>query len=399
MEIDERRPVVPITWEDNLRSLHCPAINHVNRRNLLNSVPTVRTRPLQGLEIQNCNVPTLPMTSEATLMQQVDDANAVLVAALLATPEATSRRRPASEGSNHEEKYRENSSESNKKGRNNMMSSTHLGKRKSDKVVNVLGKGNALWDSGSTYNVQQLAKNLPGKAIPADPDAYNIYTANGDRLAVSHYSIIDSIDESVVCNTDCRIISPVQLMRTGHSFVEEGTKIKITSKTGAVATVKLTDANEFVISKAEVDKLLVSHTDRLYSLTDDSSMDDEDDEVTSEVGELAEPVKDAEEEDVIREEDLDPAVMQRVDKSYSKQQRKRADKVNDLHMYAYMSNHTLTRALDTGCIAGTTLTGADVDTYEAIYGPCLHCIAGKITAPSYRKPSEAAPAVRAGQVL
>jgi hypothetical protein len=37
--------------------------------------------------------------------------------------------------------------------------------------------------------------------------------------------------------------------------------------------------------------------------------------------------------------------------------------------------------------------------YEAIYGPCIHCIAGKITAPSYRKPSEAAPAEKIKQVI
>jgi hypothetical protein len=32
-----------------------------------------------------------------------------------------------------------------------------------------------------------------------------------------------------------------------------------------------------------------------------------------------------------------------------------------------MSNHTLRRALDTGVIAGTSLTSADVDVYEDIY--------------------------------
>jgi hypothetical protein len=73
--------------------------------------------------------------------------------------------------------------------------------------------------------------------------------------------------------------------------------------------------------------------------------------------------------------------------------------VKHLHEFAHMSNHTLRRALDTGVIAGTSLTSADVDVYEDIYGPCWSCITGKLSAPSYRKASEAAPAVRTEQVL
>jgi hypothetical protein len=158
--------------------------------------------------------------------------------------------------------------------------------------------------------------------------------------------------------------------------VGKGTKIRITSKTGAVATVNLTDENEFVISKEEVDKLLVPRksTDKLYTLTDDTSADDEDSEAEPEVGHSVPMENVGEDEDMISEEDINPAVMQRANVSYTKQQKKRAEKVKDLHMYAHMSNHTLTRALNTGCIAGTTLTGADVDVYDDIYGPCLDCI-------------------------
>jgi hypothetical protein len=243
IRINERRPVEKISWIDTLRSeLYCPALHHVTTLNTLGSVPTVRARPLQGLEVHPMTGTGayIPLTTYAKLMEQVAELNALAAAARLSpalalaasTPDAVSRRRPASAGSQHEKKH----SEGNKKGRNNMMkhshdrphrslnvhdrvNRSHLGKRKvrerSKQVVNVLGKGNSLWDSGSTYNVQQLPKNLPGEAQVAEPDAYNICTANGDRLDVTHFSIVASIGESVVCNTDCRILSPVQLMRTG----------------------------------------------------------------------------------------------------------------------------------------------------------------------------------------
>jgi hypothetical protein len=73
--------------------------------------------------------------------------------------------------------------------------------------------------------------------------------------------------------------------------------------------------------------------------------------------------------------------------------------VKYLHEFAHMSNSTFKRAHDTGDFAGTALTSADVDVYIDIYGPCSSCICGKLTRPSYRKPSCTAPAVRTGQRL
>jgi hypothetical protein len=192
IRINERRPVEKISWVDTLRSeMPCPALHHNTTLNTLGSVPTVRARPLQGLEVHPDTGagPYLPVTTYTKLMEQVAELNAAAACARLSpalalaasTPDAVSRRRPASAGSEHEQKHGERGDSSHKKGRNNMMKQhsrnknhrmmrtlnvhdgtnrSHLGKRKvrekSKQVVNVLGKGNSLWDSGSTYNVQQL---------------------------------------------------------------------------------------------------------------------------------------------------------------------------------------------------------------------------------------------------
>jgi hypothetical protein len=121
-------------------------------------------------------------------------------------PDNSTRKRPGSGGRSADEK--KEGGVSKKVGRAMMLKgNSHLGtlgKRKGKRIVNVLGKSNYLLDSGSTYHVQQLAKNLPGVCMCASQDDYYIYTANGNRLHVSHYSNVDSIGESVVCQVDTR---------------------------------------------------------------------------------------------------------------------------------------------------------------------------------------------------
>jgi hypothetical protein len=132
----------------------------------------------------------------------------------------------------------------------------HGSHRKTRWVINSVGKGNYLWDSGLTFHVHQLPKNLPGQAHEADPDDYDLYTASGEKLVVTQSSYVKSIGESVVIDINCRILSPVQLLLTGHRFEGWDRTIKITSKSGVICMGKLTADNEFVVSKSEIEKLL-----------------------------------------------------------------------------------------------------------------------------------------------
>ncbi len=63
------------------------------------------------------------------------------------------------------------------------------------------------------------------------------------------------------------------------------------------------------------------------------------------------------------------------------------------------SNTRLIAALDSGLIVGTPLTATDVRNAAAIYGKCIHCMAGKITRPSYSSSSTTLPAQRVGSIL
>jgi anaerobic ribonucleoside-triphosphate reductase len=65
---------------------------------------------------------------------------------------------------------------------------THLKteKRRKKRVTNVLGKRNILIDTGSTFNVSQLPKNLPGVVHEAKGDDYHLLTAWNERLEVTH---------------------------------------------------------------------------------------------------------------------------------------------------------------------------------------------------------------------
>jgi hypothetical protein len=271
------------------------------------------------------------------------------------------------------------------------------------RVVNVLGKGKVLIDSGSSYNVVQLPKNLPGQAVKARVDEYNLLTADRERLVVTHYSEVNTIGESVCTNTDCPILSPVQLLRTGHRFEGHGSEIKITSKHGVVALGELTENSEFVITKEEMSKLLVERVGRVRGAREDAEESSVDDSEEQDIEAVILPAVNQEENEELDGDydNEDGNLSQKVtsNKSYSKEQRWRALQVKYLLKFAHMSNSTLKRALDTGVFAGTALTSADVDVYIDIYGPCSSCICGKLTRPSYRKPSDTAPTVRTGQHL
>jgi hypothetical protein len=84
---------------------------------------------------------------------------------------------------------------------------------------------------------------------------------------------------------------------------------------------------------------------------------------------------------------------------YTKEQRLRSEQVRILHDNMHCSDESLKLALTNGLIIGTGLTAQDIDTYRRIYGPCLACMAGKVTKPSYRQPSEEPPATRVAQVI
>ncbi|KAJ1407033.1 hypothetical protein B484DRAFT_469343, partial [Ochromonadaceae sp. CCMP2298] len=168
-------------------------------------------------------------------------------------------------------------------GRISMMTNARK-KRKRGKTVNMMGKGNYLWDSGSTYNIEQLAKNLPGDVRVAGTGDYNIRTANGDLLVVTHYSYVDTVRESVVADIDCRILSTVQLFKTGYTFVGGGNTLVITSPSGVECRGTLTVNDEFIIPKSEVAKLLAApmrvrvRRDRVMAASDSSADEDEDEE-------------------------------------------------------------------------------------------------------------------------
>jgi hypothetical protein len=84
---------------------------------------------------------------------------------------------------------------------------------------------------------------------------------------------------------------------------------------------------------------------------------------------------------------------------YTREQRNRADKVRMLHDQMHCSDDSLKCALNNGLIIGAAITSQDVDVYRAIYGPCLSCMACKVTKPSYRQDSEAPPATAVAQVI
>jgi hypothetical protein len=81
---------------------------------------------------------------------------------------------------------------------------------------------------------------------------------------------------------------------------------------------------------------------------------------------------------------------QAISKSYSTKQKTRAADVLKLHyMLGHPSNITLKSAIESGNIINTNLVAADVDIYAAIYGPCPHCVVGKVNKPSYESSTSA----------
>jgi hypothetical protein len=404
-QMQERRPVARTHWTGRQKTdCECPAVVSSNK------TVRARARPINGLEVVPVGVyvaGNLPMASAQTMPAGADrKAHCDEENGVSSEEEGDGVRRYAQAGRNQRSRNM-----MMLQGRISMMTNARK-KRKRGKTVNIMGKGNYLWDSGSTYNIEQLAKNLPGDVRVAGTGDYNIRTANGDLLTVTHYSFVESVGESVVADIDCRILSAVQLLKTGHTFVGGGNTLVITSPTGVECRGTLTVNDEFIIPKSEVAKLLAApewagtRRGRVRAASDSSADEDEDEESGNTpqnipgLSERSSSEMEVTAEDLEAEVGTNPEVRDSASKgAYTKQQRERAKQVQLLHEYAHMSNSTLTRALNTGVFAGTALTGRDVDVYKAIYGPCTACIAGKLTAPSYRTPSESAPAERAGQCL
>lgn len=84
---------------------------------------------------------------------------------------------------------------------------------------------------------------------------------------------------------------------------------------------------------------------------------------------------------------------------FSKEQTQRAKEVRSLH-YALLhpSDNSLIVALKNGLMLGTRLTESDVKNAAKILGPCIHCMAGKITRPTYTT-SMAEPAKSVGAIV
>jgi len=92
-------------------------------------------------------------------------------------------------------------------------------------------------------------------------------------------------------------------------------------------------------------------------------------------------------------------VVTNIAPTFNREQIERAQQVINLHnTLMHPSNTRLIAALDAGLIIGTSLTAVDVRNAEIIFGKCIHCIAGKITKPSYSS-STNLPAASVAQVI
>jgi hypothetical protein len=72
------------------------------------------------------------------------------------------------------------------------------------------------------------------------------------------------------------------------------------------------------------------------------------------------------------------------DHSYTPKQRMKAGEMHRLHYsLGHPSNQSMKNMLKYGLVINTDLVPGDVDLYASIYGPCPHCIEGKVNAPTY----------------
>jgi hypothetical protein len=77
--------------------------------------------------------------------------------------------------------------------------------------------------------------------------------------------------------------------------------------------------------------------------------------------------------------------------SYTPKQKARAAAVHMLHyVLGHPSNSALANVIESGNILNTDIVRQDIDLYVDIYGPCPHCIAGKIKRPTYKLSRSAA---------
>jgi hypothetical protein len=84
---------------------------------------------------------------------------------------------------------------------------------------------------------------------------------------------------------------------------------------------------------------------------------------------------------------------------FTAEQQKRAEQVKVLHnALDHPSDEKLIDCLNYGVITGTHLTARDVVSHREIHGPCLACLAGKSTKPSYG-PSLQEPAIQSGEIV
>lgn len=109
---------------------------------------------------------------------------------------------------------------------------------------------------------------------------------------------------------------------------------------------------------------------------------------------------DSEEDDETDVNDTSTTAIKMDGHKYSKEQKQRAAEVIKLHStLCHPSDKILITALNSGLIIGTQLTPQDVHNARAIYGPCIHCIAGKTVRKPYPQRSQAPPAEKVGDIV
>lgn len=88
-----------------------------------------------------------------------------------------------------------------------------------------------------------------------------------------------------------------------------------------------------------------------------------------------------------------------TEEKFSKEQRERARQVIKLHQsMMHISYKRMSEAMENGLIIGCKLTPRDINNALQLHGACTHCMAGKVTKPSY-KSSQNEPAHEVGDIV
>jgi hypothetical protein len=257
-----------------------------------------------------------------------------------------------------------------------------------------------LIDSGASHHTVQTTKKFEKYAIQNTDNNIRVKTASGHRLAVSHVGLVPGMGEILVCpDISENLISTGQLLRHGNSVdmaAGNHPHAIITTNRQVQICIPLTLDDRFELPYSRIEDLIhTGITPIAYETTAQSETPEQttDQEAGTHSDERIENGSESLPEGTQTVEVTTPA------STYTKEQKERAKKVRNLHDQLHCSDNKLKLALSNGLILGTHLTAQDVDTYREIYGPCLACLAGKVTMPSYRHDSDTPPATAVGQII